>query len=306
MSTLRLKVAQLVADFSPLFAAHLLSSRVFRWTDGQQGIDFRRQSISGSWVQANTVDEVGYFFALRGCYDWKVLACARAATVPGDTVIEVGANIGTETVGLADLVGMNGRVIAFEPVPANIARLKENSASLPQVQIIAAAASDSTGQVEFLLPTKGNSGVGRIQGAIPGSSLSTATFVAPTVTLDESIDPREKVTLMLIDAEGAEPMVLSGAASLIARNRPVVIFEAHHHLRELTDFFTSRDYDLYAIGRLRLQPTDIAANAGQGNWIALPAERKHLAASIDDTIRRCGILPQILWSHPLRRHSRRQ
>ena len=40
----------------------------------------------------------------------------------GDVILEVGANVGTETVSYADIVGPDGIVHAFEPVPSNVSR----------------------------------------------------------------------------------------------------------------------------------------------------------------------------------------
>src|SRR2546427_3878451 len=44
----------------------------------------------------------------------------------GDTVLDLGANIGYWTCLLADLVGVTGRVFAFEPSPYNFQLLKKN------------------------------------------------------------------------------------------------------------------------------------------------------------------------------------
>ena len=45
---------------------------------------------------------------------------------PGDTVLDLGANIGYFTLLFAKLVGNNGIVFAFEPEPQNIALLTKN------------------------------------------------------------------------------------------------------------------------------------------------------------------------------------
>ena len=56
---------------------------------------------------------------------WVDRTLARLAR-PGDTAIDVGANIGTTTLCLARSVGAAGRVIAFEPLPSNSAMLRSN------------------------------------------------------------------------------------------------------------------------------------------------------------------------------------
>lgn len=59
-------------------------------------------------------------FTRCGQYDWRNIAAMSALVKPGDTIVEVGSNVGTETVSFRDLVGANGSVHAFEPAPANL------------------------------------------------------------------------------------------------------------------------------------------------------------------------------------------
>mgnify|MGYP001460480885 CR=1 FL=1 len=47
------------------------------------------------------------------------MAIALALVSKGESIIEVGANIGTETVYYSDIVGSHGNVYAFEPFPPN-------------------------------------------------------------------------------------------------------------------------------------------------------------------------------------------
>ena len=73
---------------------------------------------------------------------------------PGDTVLDIGANIGHYTARLSNLVGANGRVIAFEPIPETFELLACNVARLAiqNVTLINAAACDSTTEVGMAVP----------------------------------------------------------------------------------------------------------------------------------------------------------
>src|SRR5688572_28766782 len=77
--------------------------------------EFVVKAQTGSPFPGRTDVLLGLRFTLHGYFDWRCWAVAIAVTRPGDTIIEVGANIGTETVGFADIVGPSGRVMAFEP-----------------------------------------------------------------------------------------------------------------------------------------------------------------------------------------------
>ena len=61
-----------------------------------------------------------------GTYEPEETRLFRSKCRPGDTVIDVGANVGWYTVIASKLVGKKGRVIAFEPEPVNFAILKKN------------------------------------------------------------------------------------------------------------------------------------------------------------------------------------
>jgi FkbM family methyltransferase len=62
---------------------------------------------------------IGKCFDLYGEYSESEIAVMRAFLREGSTVIEVGANIGDLTIPLAGIVGISGRVYAFESHPSN-------------------------------------------------------------------------------------------------------------------------------------------------------------------------------------------
>jgi tRNA A58 N-methylase Trm61 len=71
----------------------------------------------------------------------------RRIVRPGMIVVDIGANIGVFSRFLAGLVGVDGKVIAFEPSPDNFNRLWDNVAALPQVEAVHAAVGSSTGDI---------------------------------------------------------------------------------------------------------------------------------------------------------------
>ena len=77
----------------------------------------------------------------------------------GDTVLDLGANIGYYTLIAAHKVGDRGRVIAFEPDPDNIALLRHNVLlnGFENVDVECAAATDRCGQA-YLWKNRSNWG----------------------------------------------------------------------------------------------------------------------------------------------------
>lgn len=140
----------------------------------------------------------------------------RGHDITGRTVIEVGANIGTETVAFLRTHGA-ARVIAIEAAPANVELLRLNVALNgldDRVTVVAAAASDREGSVELALSPI-NPGDHRV-----GPVVGRTTVQVPAVTLDSL--GAEDVALVWMDVQGHEGHVLNGASDLLAAGVPVV------------------------------------------------------------------------------------
>lgn len=145
----------------------------------------------------------------------------RGFVATGSTVIDVGANIGFFSLYFARWVGPEGRVIAIEPETRNIASLRRRVARAEMSDVVTcihAAAADRSGQVRLAL-TPGHPG---------DHHLADNGEPVAAVVLDElaATDPRP-VTLIKIDVQGAESMVLAGAHRLIRRHRPAIFIEVH-------------------------------------------------------------------------------
>jgi FkbM family methyltransferase len=154
----------------------------------------------------------------------------------GDVVVDIGANIGFLTVLAALLVGPTGRVVAFEPDPGNVERLRANLAlnECLNVTIIEKAVTNQVGEVEFFLNSDTSDGNALWDPAqFPGNVKCLATqkrITLPGTTLDAEWEqlrlPAPKV--IKIDTEGAEQRVLEGMRGLLAREKPhFVITELH-------------------------------------------------------------------------------
>jgi FkbM family methyltransferase len=154
----------------------------------------------------------------------------------GDVAVDIGANIGFLTVLAALLVGPTGHVVACEPDPGNVARLRANLAlnECANVTIIEKAVTNQVGEVEFFLNSDTSDGNALWDPAqFPGNVKCIAApkrITLPGTTLDAEWEhlrlPAPKV--IKIDTEGAEQRVLEGMRGLLAREKPhFVITELH-------------------------------------------------------------------------------
>jgi FkbM family methyltransferase len=136
------------------------------------------------------------------------------------TAIDVGANIGYHTLRMARSVGPDGRVIAIEPAPRAVARLRRNLTlnEFRNVEVAVAALGDHDAELAEL----------QLQSSYPLSGRSGAERVLVRVArLDTLVLERQlsRVDLVKIDVDGQEAKVLRGARGTLERFRPVLFFE---------------------------------------------------------------------------------
>jgi FkbM family methyltransferase len=283
-------------------------------------LQFVVRAQTGSPFAGSTAGFHAYPFAVHGYSDWRLWAVALVLARPGDTVVEVGANEGTETVGYSDIVGPNGRVIAFEPVPANQRALDRNIGLLrnANVQVLPYALSETSGTVQFAAPPEGaSSGIGHLlgpeereSGAITyyGGVIPSAVVEVTCRTLDSFGEDFGDVSLVVADIEGAELAMLRGGEAFLRRISPALIVEASPthleragvDLRLLHAELRRFGYAVFEIGDLGLREvTHADASRGVRNWVCLPASEAHLVGDVQRSIRRCGLTPCLDGLNPM-------
>jgi FkbM family methyltransferase len=117
-----------------------------------------------------------------------------------------------------------GQVLAFEPHPQTVERLRGNLAlnGAGNVEVVQAALLDREGPVSLFDSNDSNRAMATLHGYADWSS----TEVVGT-TLDNVLRSRQvqKVDVVKIDVEGFEPAVLAGGKEMLARDQPALIFE---------------------------------------------------------------------------------
>jgi FkbM family methyltransferase len=161
---------------------------------------------------------IGQRIALEKYEPYETELILRQARV-GDVVVDVGANIGYYTVLLADKVGKNGKVYAFEPDITNfeilVKNIKENK--LKNVVVVNAAVGSKSGKLK-LHKSKENFGDHKLYGK------DKDIEEVKIIKLDDYLAD-VKVDLMKIDTQGWEPEVIGGAMKIIKRDQPIMFIE---------------------------------------------------------------------------------
>ena len=176
----------------------------------------------------NPKDEpLGRSLATQGIYEAYETHLFRSVVKEGMTVVDIGANVGYYTLLAAELVGINGRVFAFEPDPGNYELLKKNVElnRYSNVETRKKAMSDRTGSVTLYVDGAnfGNRSFAKRNIVVDGGA-----FDAQTTTLDEFCADYmgdRQIDVLKIDAQGAEGLILKGAVITLSKSTPKVFME---------------------------------------------------------------------------------
>ncbi len=189
--------------------------------------------------------------------------------------VDVGANRG-QLLRDAVRVAPGGRHIAFEPIPELAAEL---AAAFPQVDCRTLALGAHAGRASFWHYTRldGWSGLER-NPEISDAQGGPVQIEVEISTLDEQL-PQLEPALVKIDVEGAEVGVLEGARGLLARARPLLLFEHVAAVAELYgassvalwELLAQAGYTIFtATGEGPYGQREFAGARGVVNWLARP------------------------------------
>ncbi|HAN45177.1 MAG TPA: hypothetical protein DCQ32_01335 [Cyanobacteria bacterium UBA8156] len=204
----------------------------YQWLLRDTGHNFVRQEINGRvWKLAPR-------FALHAnLYEPQVGQWLQDWLRPGDVFWDVGANVGLIAIAAATLVQPAGHVLAIEPAPGNLRDLQrhvELNNVAETVRIIRAAVCDRHGgNVSLsLLGEDGNSCSNSLMFSgttVAASPKTSQSMDVPAISLDGLWQERGQVpTVIKIDVEGAEWLVLQGATTLLQqKNAPILILAVH-------------------------------------------------------------------------------
>lgn len=158
---------------------------------------------------------------------------------PGSVILDIGANVGLYSLLGSELVGSEGRILAFEPEPNTYAALLKNLSvnRIHNVSALPMALSDSNGLVELAVPeeVKAKFEYGDSYLSMKPADADKSTAPIPCRRLDDVLEELNilKVDVIKIDVEGAEYLCLSGANRLLnGVHKPVILLECDEVLSQ--------------------------------------------------------------------------
>lgn len=190
------------------------------------------------------------FELLTGRHEPETGAQLKQLIKPGMTVLDIGAHVGYYARMASDIVGANGRVIAFEPNPHNHAMLKENVGQRNNVTLMQVALAEEEGTAELydylMMSASGSLHYDRTLRDVQLSTTQRDVDFAPR--LDDDFEAKtytvrtapvdsllaeigvSKVDVVKMDIEGAEMGALRGMKETIANSPDLALVMEYNPL----------------------------------------------------------------------------
>ena len=145
--------------------------------------------------------------------------------IPGDTVFDIGAHFGVYTLLMSRLVGVEGRVVAFEPNSEVLPSLRKTVSDIANVRLLEHALSDISGTLDFFVPE--DASMASLRDWSGGTGGKVHKLSCETRRLDDLVAYGLPVPgFVKCDVEGAELSIFEGARDTFDRvAAPVIMFE---------------------------------------------------------------------------------
>lgn len=212
-------------------------------------------------------------FAFREAYEPE-LAVMEKILRPGDIMVDAGANYGVYSLTASRLVGLHGRVIAFEPAARTFSELQKNINENHADNVIALQMALSGKAGSARLYHREDAG----RNTLAGEESEADFEVVQVGTIDEVLEQMgiKKVHLFKIDTEGADELVCRGAKNMLVQSHPVVFFEVNEAPAKklgldgtgVHKLLAGLGYDFYRISNLG-EMERLADHPSDGNVMAI-------------------------------------
>ena len=164
---------------------------------------------------------------ILGTYELSTQNILRTLLKQGDTVLDIGANIGFTSLMMSKLIGKKGKLYSFEAIPSTTEILKKNIRlnKLENITVFNNAVSNKIGKSSFLIPEAGKNHT-MASMVWHKKDHNTKKIEVNNIVIDDSKEFKNITPKFIkIDVEGAEGLVIQGMKKLLENNNIKLLIE---------------------------------------------------------------------------------
>jgi FkbM family methyltransferase len=197
----------------------------------------------------------------------------------GDTVLDIGANLGYYSILFADWVGTTGKVLAVEPIALYNKIFNEKARKFKNIRLYPYALGLEEKQVELVTDAKSNvlsTGLPHVFDPQTDGQLEDHDFrfKAQMKIPSRLFGDLEKLDYIKCDIEGLEGVVLTDLKAVIARHRPIVQVEVWHDSElPIRRMFDELGYRAYKLDKTTLVPQTEHRSRLGGDYFFMPEKK---------------------------------
>jgi FkbM family methyltransferase len=216
------------------------------------GKQFLAETAFGATLYCSPRDLIQVMILHFGVWEPEISNIISRILQPGDVFVDIGANIGYDSILASSLVGPSGRVVAVEAAPDTFTKLLDNLArnACGNSRAVNVAASEAPSRISIYAGSSTNSGSAT---TLPGSGSGLIAEV-DALPVDQILtaEERSRVKLIKIDVEGAECSVMRGiigALSTYPSDMQIIVEMASSQAEAVTifDAMLAAGFTAYAI-----------------------------------------------------------
>jgi FkbM family methyltransferase len=208
---------------APHFVTFLLYQKFWPFpSEGMFVANVKGENRTIQFNVRNTQFHALYFKAFTAGYEPHLTALIDLLVTSNGVFYDIGSNWGWFSLTIASRSDFQGKIHAFEPLPstyADLANVMKQAGVEDRVKCHNVALTDRVGQTYMHLPDHFQSGLASVEETASKGSKTVQTASLDTLNLDPP-------TVMKVDVEGVEIKVFRGGAAMLAKHRPMILFES--------------------------------------------------------------------------------
>jgi len=222
---------------------------------------------------------IEYSILSTGTYEDEINKLIRISLKDGGNALDIGGNIGLQSIRMSQCAGQAGKVFAFEPLEYLREKFNRNTAlnKADNVTLFPYALSDQESEADFAVnPGSWNQGTFSLSGNSTGPG--TQRVLIKVADDMPEIQSLPSLDLVKIDVEGFEFQVLRGLAKTLHKHKPRIIFEYDDNywrnngqsIVDCYSFLQAIGYTIYQVSSVGCELLKSAEAIEGGNLFCIP------------------------------------